>query len=111
MRIISDTKGNYISVIEEIVSNDLVGDKLTHYIGVLYKEVIVINKQSGRVWNHSEFINYYEKSSNSVWRSQSIKEKYMELYQKILNSLKKAERDRKIDEVFRDENEYQYWVC
>jgi hypothetical protein len=35
----------------------------------------------------------------------------MELFDKLLQSLIKWERELKIDEVLRDEMEYQYWVC
>jgi phage regulator Rha-like protein len=111
MRLISDGRGNYMTVLEEFKCKARPDSSVVYYIGQIGNELIVYNNGTKRIWTKSEFIEYYELLKPAQWRNPKIKEYYIEYYQMIINSFIRIERDRKIDEVLRDENEYQYWVC
>lgn len=116
MRIISNRRGNYVQVLEEFKvpkRSTLVNNGYTiKWLVVLYNgQVCVFYGPSTRIWSKDEFIDYVEMEKNTVWRNNELKKDSMYLYENILNSVVKFERELKIDEVLRDENEYKYWVC
>jgi len=107
MRIISNSRGDYVQVLEEFTA-----DKPGDWLVVLYhSQVMVLHIQSHDMWDKQEFIEYKTKLEVSQWRNQQLKEKRMVMFNDILASVIRFERELKIDEVLRDENEYQYWLC
>ena len=113
MRIISNRRGDYVQVLEEFtVNNGLAQMYTVKWLVVLYNgQVCVFYEPNTRIWSKGEFIDYVEMEKNTNWRNNELKKDRMSLYESILNSVVKFERQLKIDEVLRDENEYKYWVC
>ena len=106
MRIISNSSGDYVQVLEEFTAN-----KPGDWLVVLYHHQVMVLHTSNDMWNKREFIEYKTKLEVSQWRNQELKEKRMIMFNDILASVMRFERELKIDEVLRDEMEYQYWVC
>lgn len=112
MRIISNRKGDYVQVLEEFFGMTLTTEKEVRWDVVLYNgEVMIFHEQSTKLYNKQDFIEYKDDLGLAQWRNSSLKEDRMKLFDKLLQSLIKWERELKIDEVLRDEMEYQYWVC
>ncbi len=111
MRLIQDTYGNFMSVYEEFTCKARHDSASIYYVVNCFGKLYIYNNGSKRKWSKQDFIEYYEKSKTSTWRNLEIKEYYLNLYEKIISSIIKVERDIKIDEIFRDEMEHQYWLC
>lgn len=106
MRIISNSSGDYVQVLEEFTAN-----KPGDWLVVLYHSQVMVLHTSNEMWNKQEFIEYKTGVEVAQWRNQILKEERLLMFNEILASVIRFERDLKIDEVLRDENEYQYWVC
>lgn len=107
MRIIANSRGDYVQVLEEFTAN-----KPGDWLVVLYHaQVMVLYKTSNEIWNKQQFVEYKTGVEEAQWRNQILKEERLLMFNDILASVIKFERELKIDEVLRDENEYQYWVC
>jgi len=112
MRIVSNRKGDYVQVLEDFLGMTLTTEREVRWSVVLYNEqVMVFHDSSTTLYTKDEFIEYKDNLGLAQWRSSSLKEDRMKLFDKLLKSLIKWERELKIDEVLRDEMEYQYWVC
>lgn len=106
MRIIANSSGDYVQVLEEFTA-----DKPGDWLVVLYhSQVMVLHIQSNDMWNKQEFIEYKTGCENANWRNQVLKEDRIVMFNDILASVIRFERELKIDRVLRDENEYQYWA-
>jgi hypothetical protein len=106
MRIIANSSGDYVQVLEEFTAN-----KPGDWLVVLYhQQVMVLHTQSNEMWNKEEFIEYKTKLEVSQWRNQVLKENRIVMFNNILAAIIRLERELKIDRVLRDENEYQYWA-
>lgn len=107
MRIIANNRGDYVQVLEEFTAR-----KPGDWLVVLYHgQVMILYKTSNEMWNKQEFIEYKKDMEAAQWRNQILKEDRLLMFNDILASVIRFERELKIDEVLRDENEYQYWVC
>jgi hypothetical protein len=112
MRIISNRKGDYVQVLEEFLGMTLTTENEVRWSVVLYQgKVMIFHESSTQMWPKDEFIEYKNDLGLAQWRSSSLKVDRMKLFDELLNSLIKWERELKIDEVLRDEMEYKYWVC
>jgi hypothetical protein len=112
MRIVSNRKGDYVQVLEDFLGMTLTTEREVKWSVVLYNgQVMVFHDASTTLYTKDEFIEYKDNLGLTQWRSSSLKEDRMKLFDKLLKSLIKWERELKIDEVLRDEMEYQYWVC
>jgi hypothetical protein len=112
MRIVSNRKGDYVQVLEDFLGMTLTTEREVRWSVVLYNgQVMVFHDASTTLYTKDEFIEYKDNLGLAQWRSSSLKEDRMKLFDKLLKSLIKWERELKIDEVLRDEMEYQYWVC
>jgi hypothetical protein len=112
MRIVSNRKGDYVQVLEDFPGMTLTTEREVRWSVVLYNgQVMVFHDASTTLYTKDEFIEYKDNLGLTQWRSSSLKEDRMKLFDKLLKSLIKWERELKIDEVLRDEMEYQYWVC
>ncbi len=112
MRIISNSRGDYVQVLEEFTRMSPTQDYVVKWDIVLFQgQVSVYYERSTRVYTKHQFIEYVDDLKLAQWRNPNLKEDRMELFDKLLQSLIKWERELKINEVLRDENEYQYWVC
>jgi hypothetical protein len=112
MRIVSNRKGDYVQVLEEFLGMTLTTENEVRWSVVLYQgKVMIFHESSTKMWSKDEFIEYKNDLGLAKWRSSSLKEDRMKLFDELLNSLIKFERQFKIDEVLRDEMEYQYWFC
>ncbi len=112
MRIVSNRKGDYVQVLEEFLGMTLTTEHEIRWSVVLYHgQVMIFHESSTKLYTKDEFIEYKNNLGLAQWRSSSLKVDRMKLFDELLNSLIKFERELKIDEVLRDENEYQYWLC
>jgi hypothetical protein len=107
MRIISNSRGDYVQVLEEFTAR-----KPGDWLVVLHRgQVMILYQTSNEMWNKQEFIEYKTGVEVAQWRTQILKEERLLMFNDILASVIRFERELKINEVLRDENEYQYWVC
>ena len=112
MRIISNSKGDYVQVLEEFLGITLTTENEVRWSVVLYhSEVMIFHEPSTKLYTKDEFIEYKDNLGLTQWRSSSLKKDRMKLFDQLLKSLIKFERELKIDKVLRDENEYKYWLC
>lgn len=112
MRIISNSKGDYVQVLEEFLGMTLTTEHEVRWSVVLYhSEVMIFHESSTKLYTKDEFIEYKDNLGLAQWRSSSLKKDRMKLFDELLKSLIKFERELKIDKVLRDENEYKYWLC
>jgi hypothetical protein len=112
MRIISNSKGDYVQVLEEFLGITLTTENEVRWSVVLYHgEVMIFHEHSTKLYTKDEFIEYKDNLGLAQWRSSSLKKDRMKLFDELLKSLIKFERELKIDKVLRDENEYKYWLC
>jgi len=112
MRIVSNRKGDYVQVLEEFLGMTIKTENEVRWSVVLYHgQVMIFHESSTKLYTKNQFVEYKDVLGLAQWRSSSIKEDRIELFDKLLKSLIKWERELKIDEVLRDENEYQYWLC
>ena len=112
MRIISNSKGDYVQVLEEFLGITLTTEHEVRWSVVLYhSEVMIFHESSTKLYTKDEFIEYKDNLGLARWRSSSLKKDRMKLFDDLLKSLIKFERELKIDKVLRDENEYKYWLC
>lgn len=112
MRIISNSKGDYVQVLEEFLGMTLTTEREVRWSVVLYHgEVMIFHEPSTKLYTKDEFIEYKDNLGLARWRSSSLKKDRMKLFDDLLKSLIKFERELKIDKVLRDENEYKYWLC
>lgn len=112
MRIVANNRGDYFQVLEEFLGMTITTESEVRWSVVLYnREVMIFHRQSSKLYTKSQFIEYKDGLGLAQWRSSILKKDRMELFDKLLQSLIKWERELKIDEVLRDETEYQYWVC
>ncbi len=112
MRIISNRKGDYVQVLEEFSGITLATEYEVRWCVVLYHgQVMIFHESSSKLYTKDEFTEYKSDLGLARWRNSILKKDRMKLFDDLLNSLIKFERELKIDEVLRDENEYQYWVC
>jgi hypothetical protein len=112
MRIVSNRKGDYVQVLEEFLGMTLTTEHEVRWSVVLYHgEIMIFHESSTKLYTKDEFIEYKDNLGLAQWRSSSLKKDRMKLFHELLNSLIKFERELKIDEVLRDENEYKYWLC
>jgi hypothetical protein len=112
MRIVSNRKGDYVQVLEEFLGITSATEYEVRWSVVLYhRQVMIFHEASTQLWTKEEFIEYKNGLGLARWRNSVLKKDRMKLFDELLNTLIKFERELKIDEVLRDENEYQYWVC
>ena len=112
MRIIANNRGDYVQVLEEFLGITLTTENEVRWSVVLYHgEVMIFHESSTKLYTKDEFIEYKDNLGLAQWRSSSLKKDRMKIFDDLLNSLIKFERELKIDKVLRDENEYKYWLC
>lgn len=106
MRIIFDRDG-YFSVVEEFKWN------YNDWMIILNNkgDLLIRNNYEKKIWSKNEFITYKLELENKNWRSQTIKENHINNLQKIIKSFTALERDRRIDKILKDDNEYKYYIC
>ena len=103
MRIVSNSKGDYVQVLEEFLGMTLTTEREVRWSVVLYHgEVMICQETSTTLCTKDEFIEYKDNLGLAQWRSSSLKEDRMKLFDKLLKSLIKWERELKIDEVLRE---------
>lgn len=105
MRIIANSSGDYVQVLEEFTAR-----KPGDWLVVLYHSQVMVLHTSNEMWNKQEFIEYKTGCENANWRNQVLKEDRIVMFNEILAAILRLERELKIDRVLRDENEYQYWA-
>lgn len=112
MRIISNSKGEYYHIIEELKCP--FNEKKDY---IILKDGEIIYWQNSNNYYHDmkldiemmkEYINEIEATK---WRSETRRQKTLYFSKETLSKMIAYKRELKIDEVLRDENEYQYWVC
>jgi len=112
MRIIANNRGDYVQVLEEFLGITLTTENEVRWSVVLYHgEDMIFHEPSTKLYTKDEFIEYKDNLGLAQWRSSSLKKDRMKLFDDLLKSLIKFERELKIDKVLRDENEYKYWLC
>ena len=112
MRIISNNRGDYVQVLEEFTQMSPTQDYVVKWDIVLYQEqVSVYYERTTQIYTKQQFIEYKDSLELAQWRSPELKKDRMKLFDNLLQAVIKWERQLKIDEVLRDEMEYQYWVC
>lgn len=112
MRIVSNRRGDYVQVLEEFLGMTLNTENEVRWSVVLYHgKVMIFHEASTKLYTKDEFTEYKSDLGLARWRNSVLKKDRMKLFDDLLKSLIKFERELKIDEVLRDENEYQYWLC
>ena len=100
MRIVSNRRGDYVQVLEEFLGMTLTSEKDVRWCVVLYHgEVMIFHETSTKLYTKDEFIEYKDNLGLAQWRSSSLKEDRMKLFDKLLQSLIKFEREIKIDNI------------
>jgi hypothetical protein len=98
MRIISNRKGDYVQVLEEFLGMILTTEYEVRWSVVLYHgQVMIFHEASTKLYTKDEFIEYKNGLGLAQWRSSSLKLDRMRLFDELLNSLIKFERELKID--------------
>jgi hypothetical protein len=112
MRFIINSRGDQYQIIEEL------------QCPLKEKDIYIILKDGEIIyWQKSN--NYYQELECNLemfktsieeleltnYRSELRKKKTLSFLRETLGKMIAYERELKIDEVLRDENEYQYWVC
>ena len=112
MRIISNSNGDYFQVLEDLKCP--FNEKKDH---IILKDGEIIYWQNASNYYHDMKIDIEQMKSNirqienTKFRSETRKQKTLTYQKENLNKMIAYKRELKIDEVLRDENEYQYWVC
>lgn len=88
MRIIANSKGDYVQVLQEFTAT-----KTGDWLVVLYHhQVIILYKTSNEMWNKSEFIEYKNGLELAQCRNKELKEKKILMFNDILSSVIRLER-------------------
>lgn len=97
MRIISNSHGDYVQVLEEF-SN-------TQWMIVLkFGKVMLYNRfRSPDCFTPQEFIEFKIESENFNWRNKRLKEEKIKIYNQIEVSIVKWNREMKLDKIFSEE--------
>lgn len=112
MRIIANSNGEYYHVLEELQC-----PFKEKNIYIILKDNEIMYWQKANNYYEDMMVNFevFKKSIEELeltnYRSQLRKDKTLVFLKEALNKMIAYKREFKIDEVFRDENEYQYWVC
>jgi len=112
MRFIINSRGEQYQIIEELICP--FNEKKDH---IILKSGEVIYWQNANNYYQDMKLNI-EKTKDHIYtieltnyRSELRKKKTLIFLRETLGKMIAYERELKIDEVLRDENEYQYWVC
>lgn len=112
MRIISNSKGEYYHIIEELKCP--FNEKDTY---IILKDGEIIYWQNSNNYYHDmtmnvEMMDYHiDEIEHTHYRSDIRKQRTLVFLRETLSKMIAYKREIKINEVLRDENEYQYWVC
>jgi len=112
MRFIINNRGDQYQIIEELKCP--FNEKKDY---IILKNGEVIYWQNANDYYHDMKLNtkMIKDHINSIeltnYRSEVRKQKTLTFLRDTLSKMIAYERELKIDEVLRDENEYQYWVC
>jgi hypothetical protein len=112
MRIISNSNGDYFQVLEDLKCP--FNEKKDH---IILKDGEIIYWQNASNYYIDKKLNIegmklnIDEIENTTFRSEVRKKKTLDFMRNTLSKMIAYERELKIDEVLRDENEYQYWVC
>jgi hypothetical protein len=112
MRFIINNRGDQYQIIEELKCPF---NEKKDYIILNSGEVIywqnANNYHIDKKLNIEVMKEYINEIDITKWRSETRKQKTLTFLRDTLSKMIAYERELKIDEVLRDENEYQYWVC
>ena len=112
MRIISNSKGEYYHIIEELKCPF---NEKKDYIILKDGEIIYWQNSNNYYLDMKLDIEMMKEYINEIeatkWRSETRRQKTLYFSKETLSKMIAYKRELKIDEVLRDENEYQYWVC
>ena len=113
MRFIINSRGDQYQIIEELKCP--FNEKVDYII--LKDDEVIYWQNANLEYYHDVKLNIegVKMNINEIdiikWRSEVIKQKTLTYLRDTLSKMIAYERELKIDEVLRDENEYQYWVC
>ena len=112
MRFIINSKGEQYQIIEELQCPFKEKDI---YIILKDGEIIYWQKSNNYYQDMKANLEMFKTSIEELeltnYRSELRKKKTLSFLRETLGKMIAYERELKIDEVLRDENEYQYWVC
>jgi hypothetical protein len=112
MRFIINSRGEQYQIIEELQCPFKEKDI---YIILKDGEIIYWQKSNNYYQDMKANLEMFKTSIEELeltnYRSELRKKKTLSFLRETLGKMIAYERELKIDEVLRDENEYQYWVC
>jgi hypothetical protein len=112
MRFIINNRGEQYQIIEELQCPFKEKDI---YIILKDGEIIYWQKSNNYYQDMKANLEMFKTSIEELeltnYRSELRKKKTLSFLRETLGKMIAYERELKIDEVLRDENEYQYWVC
>jgi|Laugresbdmm110sd_1035091.scaffolds.fasta_scaffold21354_2 hypothetical protein len=112
MRFIINSRGDQYQIIEELQCPFKEKDI---YIILKDGEIIYWQKSNNYYQDMKANLEMFKTSIEELeltnYRSELRKKKTLSFLRETLGKMIAYERELKIDEVLRDENEYQYWVC
>jgi hypothetical protein len=111
MKIISNRRGDYLQVLKEFETESTHHRGDRWFVALYHGEVVIYYEKSSQIWNKEGFMEFKSDSELAIWRNPELKELRVKLYNELLNSLIQFERDFKIEEVFRNEDEHTVWLC
>ena len=112
MRFIINSRGDQYQIIEELQCPFKEKDI---YIILKDGEIIYWQKSNNYYQDMKANLEMFKTSIEELeltnYRSELRKKKTLSFLRETLGKMIAYERELKIDEVLRDENEYQYWLC
>ena len=81
MRIISNSRGDYVQVLEEFLGMTLTTEHEVRWSVVLYHgEVMIFHESSTKLYTKDEFIEYKDNLGLAQWLSSSLKKDRMKIF-------------------------------
>ncbi len=109
MRFIINSRGDQYQIIEELKCpfNEKVDYIILKSGEIIYWQNAILDVKL----NIEDMKLNIDEIENTTFRSEVRKQKTLTFLRDTLSKMIAYERELKIDEVLRDENEYQYWLC
>ncbi len=113
MRFIINSRGDQYQIIEELKCpfNEKVDYIILKSGEIIYWQNANLEYYQDVKLNIEGMKLNIDEIENTTFRSEVRKQKTLTFLRDTLSKMIAYERELKIDEVLRDENEYQYWVC
>ena len=112
MRFVVNSNGEYYHILEEL---QCPFKEKNIYIILKDNEIIYWQKANGYFQDIMVNVEIFKTSIEELeltnYRSQVREDKTLVFLKEALSKMVSYKRELKIDDVLRDENEYQYWVC